>query len=246
VALDIFGGQTWSLHTPTRAPDVFSGSVRTFGRALPRLFLFGWHGSVVTPVSLAALTVCLSLSVVALLTLRPVAAPASRWLRAYGFAFFGCAVLLAPVSQYGPVPRLVGYGLLVLILSFRPRQWASGVWLAYGAAALITGTLNGMTVSTTGLNDLRYVALGTEFRAYYTGSATVATNARHILDLHAGVPSRTVRNWDLANDYSHLLWVTPPSDAGPPMFLELPRPGPEWCEEQRFTGAVLFTRCEAG
>ena len=47
-----------------------------------------------------------------------------------------------------------------------------------------------------------------------------------------------------AQNFRKFLWVTLPQyDGVQEMVGASPRPGPGWCEEKQFTGAVLFERC---
>lgn len=236
-----------SSHQHSSLRMLLSG-VRIFLVSIPREFLTNWHSSIRAPFPRVALPIVLLLAVTSMLSLCPLKQPEGKWLRGYGwFCLIGSALLLL-VRYYEPSVRLVGYGLIALLLGFRPKDWANSVWLLYGAASLVVGIVNGVTVNSLGSTDPRYVALASEVRQFYEASAktvhTMATNAPYLLDLNANLPSVPVQNDKDADSYQTLLWVTLPNfDPGASSVLLMNRPGSEWCEQKKFTGAILFGRC---
>jgi hypothetical protein len=139
--------------------------------------------------------------------------------------------------------RLLGYGVIVMLLGFRPKSWANPIWLFYGLLSLAVAAVNARPVNSLGCNDPRYVALAAAVRPYVPLGDTIATNSFYLLDLHAGIPSDPVTYADAAR-YKRFLWVTLPNfDPDVSAVAPMPHPGPEWCESRRFPGAVLFDRC---
>lgn len=129
-------------------------------------------------------------------------------------------------------------------MGFRPLKWANGVWMLYGASSVVIAIVNGVTVNALGSNDPRYAELALQFRSYYNSKEIVATNSFHILDIHANISSIPVTDYKQADHYDKFFWVTLPQfDAVATSVTEMPHPGKEWCEERRFSGGVLFTRC---
>jgi hypothetical protein len=215
---------------------------RSFATSIPRIFLFDWHGTVRAPFPRIAFPACMLLAVVCLSSLRPTSD--GRWQRIYGGSCLACSALLLCVRSFDPTVRLVGYGLIVLALGFRPKKWANLVWLSYGALSLTIGITNALTVNSLGDNDPRYAQLAAEFRSYYTSSDIVATNSFHILDLYAGIPSTPISDYADADRYKNFFWVTLPQfDAVAESVTPMPYPGKEWCEQRQFSGGVLFMRC---
>ncbi|MGA8065808.1 MAG: hypothetical protein WCA47_00650 [Terriglobales bacterium] len=142
------------------------------------------------------------------------------------------------------MPRLVGYGLIVLAIGFRPQKWANCAWLLYGLFSLALGITNGIRVNSLGSNDPRYAQLAAEFGHYYVSSDVVATNSFHILDLHANIASVPVASYAEAEPYKRFFWVTLPNfDAVADSVVKMPPPANGWCEERKFSGGVLFRRC---
>lgn len=224
---------------------VLSGA-RRFIISIPREFLFSWHSSATAPFPRIALPICLLLAAACLSSLRPPAA--GRWSRVYGTSCLACLALLLLVRHYHFSVRLVGYGMIALLLGFRPRPWANSIWLTYGLASLVVGVVNALTVNSLGSADPRYAELAAQVRQYHAASGDVtkaiATNSFHILDLHANIPSVPVHDHQEAARHDRFLWVTLPSfDPGAAPVVSIPRPGLGWCEERQFPGGLLFARC---
>ena len=239
-----FNARTTRALTPSQdkpSLETFTTAAKVMTQ-IPRAIPFNWHGTVFAPFPRIAFPACMLLAVICLCSLR--ATPNGKWLRIYGIACVACCGLLLFVGDYQPVPRLVGYGLIVLIIGFRPQKWASRAWLLYGLMSLAVGITNGMTVNSLGSNDPRYAQLAAEFRSYYVSSEVVATNSFHILDLHANIASVPVVDYAAADRYKEFFWVTLPQfDAVASSVVKMPPPTAGWCEERKFSGVILFHRC---
>lgn len=230
-----------SSHGSSSLEVLFRGA-KSFLVSIPRTFLFDWHGPVMSPFPRLAFAICMSLCGICLSSLRP--AEETRWFRLYGAGFLICSAILLCIRSFDPSARLVGYGLIMLMLGLRPKKWANGAWLLYGVSSLTTGVVNSRTVNSLGVNDPRYAELAIEFRAIYRGSGEVATNSFHILDLHANIPSVPVTDYSQLGSYRTFLWVTLPRfDAVTTSVTPMHYPGLDWCEEARLTGGVVFVRC---
>jgi hypothetical protein len=263
-AFNHFSSHTWmppNHWKPTA--EVLVGCAKAFIISIPRIFLFDWYGSLSLPFARIAFPLCMMLAGACLSSLR--SPKEGRWFRIYAFLWMTCAALLLSVRAFDTSARLAGYSLIVLILGFRPKQSANALWLLYGFASLITGVVNATSVNSLGSNDPRYAELAHEFHSFYDDSSVIATNAEHILDLHANIPSIPVASLseadhfrrtefpngdaDVVGDdtltFQKFFWVTLPSfDAVATMVKLVPHPGREWCEERRFNGGVLFVRCK--
>jgi hypothetical protein len=71
----------------------------------------------------------------------------------YGIACLVCSALLLSVRSFDPTTRLLGYGLITLMLGFRPMNWANELWGLYELVSLITGIINGVSANSLGSND---------------------------------------------------------------------------------------------
>jgi hypothetical protein len=222
---------------------ILGAGAKSFAISIPRTFLFGWHGPVMATVPRVAFPASMILAAICLCSLRP--SQTGRPLRIYGVAFLICSVLLLCVRSFDPSARLLGYGLIALMLGFRPEKWANNIWLVYGIVALAIGVANGITVNSLGINDPRYASLATEFGSYYHSSESVATNSFHILDIHAKIPSVPVDNEAQASAYREFFWVTLPRfDAVTSAVTPMGHPSNAWCQERQLSGGVMFARCK--
>jgi hypothetical protein len=232
-----------SSYGESTVESLLSGA-KQFAFSIPREFLFSWHGTLKSPLPLAAFCVCSLLIGLSLLSLRP--APGRRWYTAYGVLCLVFSALLLLVRAYIPNIRLLGYGVMVLPLGFRPQPWANPIWLLYGVMSLITGIADAMTVNSLGVMDPRYAALAAQVSLKYAGKNPVATNSFHILDLHQSIPSVPVADYNEARHYDKFLWVTLPNyDPAVIAVTPMAPPGSGWCEESKFDGGAMFSRCSA-
>jgi hypothetical protein len=244
LAFNFLTTKTWTGEGHSSSSfTVLASSVQSFIASVFRSFLFSWYGTIMAPFPMIAFVVCTLLAAICLISLRPT--QEGKWCRMYGIGFLVFASLLLCVRSFDFTTRLVGYGLIILIIGFRPAKWANKIWILYGLVSLLIGIINGMITNSLGSNDLRYGALVAELRSYYLGSDIVATNSFHILDLYANIPSMPVANYADADAYGKFFWVTLPQfDAIATSVWPMPRPGKGWCEEKEFFGGVLFARCK--
>jgi len=204
LAFNFYTTKTWTGgHPGTSLTVLVSGSLH-FMASVPREFFFSWYGTIFTPLRMSAFVVCMTLAVICLISLRPT--KEGNWFRMYGAAFLVCAVLLLCVHSFDPQARLLGYGLIMLMLGFRPMEWANKVWIFYGLVSLIIGIINAVTANSLGSNDPRYAALAAEVGAYHPGPDVIATNSFHILDLFAKIPSIPVASYAEAEAYKKFFW----------------------------------------
>jgi hypothetical protein len=149
------------------------------------------------------------------------------------YALFLAAIFFA-MRTISRVPSALMWALLIpvklIAITFLPAAFAADAIVMHGLASLATGIVNGMTVNSLGCNDPRYAELAAQFRSYYKGSETIATNSFHILDLDAYIPSIPVKAHFLATEitpdvlmsipvadldtgahYDEFFWVTLPN-----------------------------------
>jgi hypothetical protein len=229
-----------SSHANPSLHDLALGA-RSFVVSIPREFLFSWYGALAGLWPKLALGLTLALLGVCAVSMKPAAS--GRWLRLYGAGFLVCCAILLCVRSFDPSVRLSGYGLVALLLGFRPLRWANWAWLAFGLLALATGVADRLVHNNLGANDPRYVRLAHEVAAHDPGPGVVASNAFHILDLHAGVASAPIAGYADAAPYQSLLRVTLPDyDSLASTVTPLPPPPSGWRLETTFDGAELYRR----
>ncbi|SRR6266566_281982 len=235
---------TWipSSDKHTSLKMLISGT-RGFLYSIPREFLFNWHGSAMAPFPRIAFPAVVLLAATCVFSLRPAAE--CKWFTVYGVSCLVCSGLLLCVRWYDPFVRLVGYGLIILFLGFRPKRWANPIWLLYGFLSLAIAGVNATTVNSLGCNDPRYADLAVQVRSHYRASEIVATNSFHLLDLHANIPSVPLTDYGDTAQYETFLWITLPSfDPGASPVTAIAHPGQDWCEQRQFAGGILFSRCK--
>jgi hypothetical protein len=236
---------TWmaASHARPSLHDLIAGA-QSFVVSIPREFLFSGYGSLAGLWPKLAMGLTLALLGVCAVSMKPAAS--GRWLRLYGVGFLACCLILLCMGSFDPSVRLSGYGLVAMILGFRPLRWANWAWLAYGLTALATAGADDLVHNNLGSNDPRYVQLAREGGAYARGHGVVASNAFHILDLDAGVASAPVADYAAAAPYRELLRVTLPSyDSLATTVAPLPPPPAGWRLEKAFAGGELYRRCAA-
>jgi hypothetical protein len=221
----------------------FSSGVYGFLFSIPREFLFDWHGTLHSALPITLFLACASLLCAAALAMRPT--PGGSWYLAYGVLFIVGSGLLLLVRAFTPHVRLLAYGPIATFVGLRPQPWANKLLLLYGLISLGTGILNAATVNSLGSMDPRYRQLAVEVAAAHPGKEAIATNSFHILDIHANIPSVPVQDYGEASGLNEFLWVTLPNfDPVATAVTPMDRPGPEWCETNKFSGGVLFKRCD--
>jgi hypothetical protein len=236
---------TWmaASHASPSLHDLALGA-RSFVVSIPREFLFSWYGALTGLWPKLTLGVTLALLGVCAVSMKPAAS--GRWLRLYGAGFLVCCAILLCVRSFDPSVRLSGYGLVALVLGFRPLRWANWAWLAFALVSLATAVAGDLVHNNLGSNDPRYVRLAGEVAASHPGPGVIASNAFYILDLHAGVASAPISDYADAAPYQLLLRVTLPSyDSLATTVAPLAPPPALWCLEKTFAGAELYRRCAA-
>lgn len=171
-------------------PHKLVSGIGEFGYFFFRGFLADWYGSIRRWEAYVPFCIVLIIAVICLSTLRQ-----SRGGRRYlylGGAIFGLTWLLLIVSHFDTDPRIVGYGLLVMLLAMRPISRADRYWLAYACGTALLALANSFTTNSLGANDPRYARLGREIASVSLPRAEIVSNSDHLLDVQARVPTRPV------------------------------------------------------
>jgi hypothetical protein len=187
----------FTIHTWTAAshaePSLTSiiGEVARFCTGFLRTGLACWYGSMRSFDILGPFAFVLALGVLSLARLRP--SPGGADLRWMGLGVLGLSWVLECIRQFYADPRLMGYGMLLILFGFAPRPTATWVWLAYAVATIGLATDNSFSVVRLGLNHPQYELVAKEASRIAPSGEMLYTNAHRILDVHAGIPSQTVK-----------------------------------------------------
>jgi hypothetical protein len=157
-----------------------------------RGFLANWYGSIRGIGRWLPFGFTLLIGIRCLVTLRPYFD--GRRFAYLGGAVLGLSWLLEIKKDFYADPRLMGYGLLILLLAFRPSKGSGKYWLAYGCATAILAFGNVLTTNSLGANDPRYAILARKVASSGLLKRQVFSNSFHILDIQARVASTPVYN----------------------------------------------------
>ena len=83
-------------------------------------------------------------------------------------------------------PRLMGYGILLVLVGCAPKSTASFRWVAYGAACLAAAALNAAVVESSGAGDRRYAAMAQAVEPFLDDTKPLYTNSQGLVDVHLG------------------------------------------------------------
>jgi hypothetical protein len=244
MAVLMFNYATMDAAVPPSYERASATSVSQLLKALvggvPRTWLAFWYGSIASWPVFAAVTVVTMSGVCAYARLVVDARGGS--LRALGGSLLGLSLLLAVAVNYGGW-RLMGYGAIVLVLGFRPRERSGAAWLVYGLAALVLAIANAWTTNSMGVNDPRYAEVARTAVAAGV-RPPVATNSFHVLDVHEGVGSHPVSGLGEVREDRFFLVKLPAYDAIATSVWTVVLPGTGWCVEAEFFGGALYGRCD--
>jgi hypothetical protein len=215
------------------------GEVARFGTAFLRTGLACWYGSIRSLHILGPFAFVLTLGVLSLASLRP--SPAGAALRWMGLGVLGLSWVLECIRPFYADPRLMGYGMLLILFGFAPRPTATWVWLAYAVATIGLATDNSFSVARLGLNHPQYELVAKEASRIVPGGAMLYTNASRISDVHAGIPSRTVKNLEGLPKGTWYFEITLPNyDAIAQPIAPPPVRDTSWVQVASFEGATLY------
>ncbi len=227
-------------HIPATLHTVL-GEAWMFCQSFFREGLATWYGSIrPLPVLLPfALVVVLGLACVASL----------RRGQSWSFLFKAGAAMLALswamefYRDYGAGPRLMGYGMLFMMIGARPLIQSTPLWAAYAAATIIFAIANHLTTGMLGLNHPAYETAAKEAAARLPPDTIVYTNAWRLLEIHA--EHRSVSTTDLASlPPGSWYWRVslPNFDAIMRPVADPPVMDASWKEQARLSSGTLYRR----
>jgi hypothetical protein len=149
-----------------------------------REFLANWYGSIRPPIFLIIFFVVLIAGLVALTSLHR--DEAGRNARQVGILILSLSWALEFIGNFGASPRLMGYGMLLVLVGCAPKSVASPRWLLYGAACLAAAVLNVMLVDSSGAGHPRYAAMAQSIEPFLDNKKTLYTNSDGLVDVYLG------------------------------------------------------------
>ncbi len=217
------------------------GEAARFSTGFLRTGLACWYGSIRSLDVLGPFAFVLTLGVFSLASLKPSLAGADlRWI---GLSVLGLSWVLECVRQFYADPRLMGYGMLLILLGCVPRPSGTRVWLAYAIGSIGLATANSFSVVRFGVNHPQYEFVAKEVIGVVPRGEMLYTNAHRILDVHAGIPSQTVKNLEgLPSGAWYFEVVLPNYDAiAQPIGSPAARDS-SWMMKTSFEGATLYRK----
>lgn len=212
-----------------------------FSSSILRAFLANWYGSIRKIEYLLPFSLTLMVALACLLTLRPRAG--GRDYAYIGLAVFALSWVLEAVKQFYGDMRLMGYGILLLLLAFRPGRGAWKYWLAYACVSILLALTNSLTTNALGINDPRYARLASDVLTAARPYQPVFSNSYHILDIHARLPSIPADNLEAVAPGAAFLKIDLPSyDAIQQTIWRIEEPPKEWPVLAQWKDATLYRK----
>jgi hypothetical protein len=195
-----------------------------------------WYGSIREPAVLIPYVLLVGVGLWALLGLRP--AKEGRVLRRLGVSILVVSWLLLLLRQYYAGPRLMGYGMMLVLLGMAPRHARSWRWPAFAVGTALLAIYNAAAVDRLGVNHPAYERAAEGARAYLRGGRRAQSNAPSIFRVHLGAPVLAVEEPPPEGLY---LEVTLPNyDAISTPVASVQQRGARWKELARWEGVVLY------
>lgn len=189
LAFNYFTIETWGSPSYVEPSVIgFLNEVKRFVSALFIGVLAVWYGALHQLHIVIPVVVTLWLGVAALSTLKK--SSEGKPLLAMGVAVLVISWLLETVRLYYADARLMGYGILLVLLSFVPRGPWLWLWDLYAVATLALAIYNVTTTNSTGTNHPAYAQVARRVAAAGLPDGPVLSNSFHILDVHAGIATR--------------------------------------------------------
>jgi hypothetical protein len=173
----------------------FANEILRFCTSFFRNGVVIWYGSLRGAEILIPVGVVLVIGCGCLTTLRRHSAGGAMWL--LGFVVLGLSWALELYGVYDAAPRLMGYGMILVLLGLRPVPRVRWLWLTYACAVIALTAYNRIDKTDLGLNHPMYVDAANEVRnAISSKTDVVYTNTFRLLDTLEGIASREVADFD--------------------------------------------------
>jgi hypothetical protein len=200
-----------------------------------------WYGSIRAPIVFVPFAMVLAVGLASLAVLK--ASPDGAAIRWAGMGVLGVSWVLECVRQFFAGPRLMAYGVLLLLLGFRPRKNVGWLWPVYGVTTLALTMYNCFSTVQLGINHPEYRRVADSASRHIPRGKLVFTNANRLLDVQEKIPSQTVTNLEGLPEGAYYLAVTLPNyDAIDHPIGDACRLDKSWKTISSFEGGVLYQK----
>src|SRR5262249_35980564 len=136
------------------------------------------------PIFLIVFFVVLIVALVALTSLHR--AESGRNVRQVGVLLLSFSWMLEFIATFYADPRLMGYGILLVLVGCAPKSVASPRWVVYGAACLAAAVLNMTLVDSSGAGHPRYAAMAQSIDPFLDNKKPLYTNSYRLVEVYLG------------------------------------------------------------
>jgi hypothetical protein len=204
-----------------------------------RSFVANWYGPIGAPIPLAIFTTVLIIGLGALTALRRPKLGASA--RHIGVIILVLSWALEPVRPFDAEPRLMGYGMLLVLLGCAPNAAAGPRWVAYAAASLAASVLNTLLVDRSGAGHPQYAAMALQVGPFLDPIKPLYTNSRELVDVHLGKRSIRIHELPVTDEAACFLYVQLPNrDTMETSVWPIAVPTEPWTIKAEVEGAKLY------
>ena len=167
---------------------------------------------------------------------------AGRPMRWIGLTVLVLSWALEGVRQFYAGPRLMGYGMVLVMLSFVPRDCTGALWRVYALSAAVLAVYNAATTGSLGITHPEYRQVAQRIAGLSLPPMPIVSNSYHIIDVHAGIPSRPINSLeDLPPDALYLEIALPNYDAIQKTIVPGPKLDERWNKIASVKGANIYT-----
>ncbi|MEM7774305.1 MAG: hypothetical protein AAF732_01750 [Pseudomonadota bacterium] len=173
--------------------ELFASEVVRFVQGFFRQFLANWYGSIRSPIYLVTLMLVVIVGLFAFLSLRPTAQ--GRLLFESGIAILLLSWVLEFVRIYHASPRLMGYGLCLLVLGCGVSQHFARRWVLYACASLASTIACVSLVPMDAANSILYAKPLRDIQEKIPKREELYSNSLRVVDIHVKRHARPIRSW---------------------------------------------------
>jgi hypothetical protein len=174
-----------------------------------RAFVANWYGTIRPPIYLTIFFAVLIIGLYSLASLKR--ETLGQDVRRTGMIIIGLSWLLELVRIFFAGPRLMGYGILLVILGCVPRTKTDLRWAAYAAACFGATILNIAMVDSSGAGHPLYAAMARRIEPYLDSTKPLYTNSQGLVDVHLGRHSIPIHELPASSDAICFLEVRLPN-----------------------------------